>query len=91
MKVSFWWAFLAATTLIWGAAYTLWMIKRVVYGAVANDHVAALKDIGFREGAFLVILAAFVLWMGLYPKALSDVMNPTLQELLRQATQSKIS
>jgi len=91
MKVSFWWTFLAATTLIWGAAYTLWMIKRVVYGEVANEHVAALKDVGARELAFLVILAGFVLWMGLYPKALSDVMNPTLQELLRQAAQSKIS
>jgi NADH-quinone oxidoreductase subunit M len=91
MKVSFWWAFLAATTLIWGAAYTLWMIKRVVYGAIANDHVAHLEDVSVREMAFLVILAAFVLWMGLYPKALSDVMNPTLQELLRQVAQSKIS
>jgi len=91
MKVSFWWTFLAATTLIWGAAYTLWMIKRVVYGEVANEHVAALKDVGARELAFLVILAGFVLWMGLYPKALSDVMNPTLQELLRQVAQSKIS
>src|SRR5512143_3058459 len=60
MKVSFWMAFVAATTLIWGAAYTLWMIKRVVYGAVANDHVAALKDVGAREAAFLVILAVAV-------------------------------
>jgi NADH-quinone oxidoreductase subunit M len=91
MKVSFWWTFLAATTLIWGAAYTLWMVKRVVYGAVGNDHVAELKDVGAREMAFLVILAVAILWMGLYPKALSDVMNPTLQELLQHATQSKIS
>jgi NADH-quinone oxidoreductase subunit M len=91
MKVSFWWTFLAATTLIWGAAYTLWMVKRVVYGEVANEHVAELKDVGARELAFLVILTAFVLWMGLYPKALSDVMNPTLQQLLQQVSQSKIS
>jgi NADH-quinone oxidoreductase subunit M len=90
MKVSFWWTFLAATTLIWGAAYTLWMVKRVIYGPVANDHVAALKDVGARELAFLAILAVAVLWMGLYPKALADVMNPTLQELLRQVGQSKI-
>src|SRR5689334_2632941 len=62
IKVSFWQAFLAATTLIFGAAYTLWMIKRVVYGAVANDHVAALQDVNKRELAFLVILAALVLW-----------------------------
>src|SRR3954470_8805268 len=91
MKVSFWWTVLAATTLIWGAAYTLWMVKRVVYGEVGNDHVAHLKDVGARELSFLVILTVAVLWMGLYPKALSDVMNPTVQELLRQALQSKIS
>ncbi|HZZ91714.1 MAG TPA: NADH-quinone oxidoreductase subunit M [Usitatibacter sp.] len=91
MKVSFWWTLLAATTLIWGAAYTLWMVKRVVYGPVANEHVAHLKDVSPRELAFLVILAVAVLWLGLYPKALSDIMNPTLQELLRQVGQSKIA
>jgi len=91
MKVSFWFTVLAATTLIWGAAYTLWMVKRVVYGAIGNDHVAHLRDISARELTFLVILAVAVLWMGLYPKALSDVMNPTVQELLRQVAQSKIS
>jgi NADH-quinone oxidoreductase subunit M len=90
IKVSFWWAFLAATTLIFGAAYTLWMIKRVVYGAVANEHVAELKDVGAREMVFLVLLAVAVLWMGLYPKAFSDVMNPTIHELLNHVSQSKL-
>jgi NADH-quinone oxidoreductase subunit M len=90
VKASFWQAFLAATTLIFGAAYTLWMIKRVVYGAVGNDHVAALKDVNPRELTFLVLLAVAVLWMGLYPKPFSDVINPTVQELLRHVSQSKL-
>src|SRR3954470_6822631 len=67
IKVSFWYAFLAATTLIFGAAYTLWMTKRVIYGAVANDNVAKLRDVGARELTFLVLLAVAVLWMGIYP------------------------
>jgi NADH-quinone oxidoreductase subunit M len=90
IKVSFWYAFLAATTLIFGAAYTLWMVKRVIYGEVANEHVAALRDVGKRELTFLVILAVAVLAMGLYPKPFSEVMNPTIQELLRHVAQSKI-
>ena len=91
IKVSFWYTFLAATTLITGAAYTLWLVKRVIYGAVANDHVAALKDVGRRELVFLALLAVAVLWMGLHPRPLADVMNPTLQELLRHVMQSKVS
>ena len=91
MKVSFWYAFLAAVTLILGAAYTLWMVKRVVYGPVANDHVAALQDVGAREMTFLVILAVAVLAMGLFPNPLQQAINPTLQELLRHVAQSKIS
>jgi NADH-quinone oxidoreductase subunit M len=90
MKVNFWYAFLAATTLIFGAAYTLWMVKRVVYGEIANEQVALLKDVGRRELAFLVILAVCVLAVGIYPKPLGDVMNPTIQELLRHVAQSKI-
>ena len=74
-----------------GAAYNLWLVKRVIYGAVANDHVAALKDVGRRELVFLALLAVAVMWMGLYPKPLADVMNPTLQELLRHVMQSKVS
>ncbi|MEO5693009.1 MAG: NADH-quinone oxidoreductase subunit M [Usitatibacter sp.] len=90
IKVSFWYAFLAATTLITGAAYTLWMVKRVAYGEIANANVAALKDVNARELTFLAILAVLVLWMGLHPKAFSDVMNPTIQELLRHVAQSKL-
>ena len=90
MKVSFWYTFLAGTTLIFGAAYTLWMVKRVVYGEIANDHVAALKDVGRRELVFLVLLAVCVLAMGIYPKPLTDVMNPSIQELLRHVAETKL-
>jgi len=90
IKVSFWYTFLAATTLVFGAAYTLWMVKRVIYGEVANDDVAKLVDVGRREAAFLVVLAVAVLWVGIHPKPLGDVMNPTLQELLRHVAQSKL-
>jgi len=90
IKVNFWYAFLAATTLIFGAAYTLWMTKRVIYGAVANDDVAQLTDVNRRELVFLVLLAIAVLWVGLYPRPLGDVMNPTLTELLRHVAQSKL-
>jgi len=90
IKVSFWYAFLAATTLIFGAAYTLWMTKRVIYGAVANDHVAHLKDVGARELTFLVLLAAAVLAMGIYPKPFSDVMNPSIDGLLKHVAESKL-
>jgi NADH-quinone oxidoreductase subunit M len=89
MKVSFWYTFLAATTLITGAAYTLWMIKRVVYGAVASPKVAALKDVGARELAFLAILGVAVLALGIYPKPLADVANPTIQQLLQHVAQPK--
>src|SRR5438552_826380 len=90
IKVSFWLAFIAATTLVFGAAYTLWMIKRVVYGAVANEHVAALKDANARELVFLAVLAIAVLAMGVYPKPFTDVMNPSVQELLRHVTAGKL-
>ena len=90
IKVSFWYAFMAASTLIFGAAYTLWMVKRVVYGEVANEHVATLEDVGRRELTFLAILAVCVLALGIYPKPLGDVMNPSIQELLRHVAQSKV-
>jgi NADH-quinone oxidoreductase subunit M len=90
MKANFWLAFFAGTTLIFGAAYTLWMVKRVIYGGVANPQVAALEDVGRRELVFLVILAVAVLWMGIYPKPFADVMNPTVQELLRHVAEKKI-
>jgi NADH-quinone oxidoreductase subunit M len=90
MKVSFWYASLAALTLIFGAAYTLWMVKRVIYGEVGNAHVAALKDVGARELVFLVLLAVAVLAMGVYPKPFGDVMNTSIWELLRHVAQSKL-
>jgi NADH-quinone oxidoreductase subunit M len=91
VKVNFWYAFLAATTLIFGAAYTLWMVKRVIYGEVANEGVAGLRDVNGREAAFLALLAACVLAMGIYPKPFADVMNPTIQELLRHVATTKLS
>jgi NADH-quinone oxidoreductase subunit M len=91
IKVSFWYAFLAATTLIFGAAYTLWMVKRVVYGGVANPNVAALEDVSRRELVFLTLLAALVLWMGLQPKPFADRINPTVKELLQHVEQKKVS
>jgi NADH-quinone oxidoreductase subunit M len=90
VKVSFWYAALAATTLIFGAAYTLWMYKRVVFGAVANDHVAGLKDIGAREGLVLALLAAAVLFFGIYPQPMSEVLNTSVTDLLDHVSRSKL-
>ena len=90
IKVSCWLAFVAATTLIFGAAYTLWMTKRVIYGAVANDNVAKLQDVGKRELVFLVLLAVAVLAMGIYPKPFTDVMNPSVHELLKHVSAGKL-
>ena len=90
VKFNFWVAFAAATTLILGAAYTLWMIKRVVYGAVGNDHVAHLDDIGGREFLVLGILAVCVLAMGLYPFPFTDVMHASVDNLLKHVALSKL-
>jgi NADH-quinone oxidoreductase subunit M len=90
-KVNFWIAALAASTMIWGAAYTLWMVKRVYFGDVANHHVAELKDLDRREFAMLGIIAAAVLAMGVYPKPLTDVMHASVAQLLRHTTVSKIA
>ena len=89
-KANFWYAFLAATTLVLGAAYTLWMIKRVVYGEVANDKVAALEDLNHREFIVLGILAIAVLLLGVWPAPLVDMMNVTIEELVMQVGQSKL-
>jgi NADH-quinone oxidoreductase subunit M len=89
IKFNFWVGFAAATTLVLGAAYTLWMYKRVVFGAVANDHVAKLTDIGTREILVLGLLAVSVLAMGLYPYPLTDVMHTSVERLL-QHTASKL-
>jgi NADH-quinone oxidoreductase subunit M len=83
MKANFWLAFAAATTLIFGAAYTLWMYKRVIFGAVANDHVAALEDLNSREFLVLGLLAAAVLWMGIYPLPFTEVMHASVKDLLQ--------
>jgi NADH-quinone oxidoreductase subunit M len=81
----------AATALIFGAAYTLWMFKRVYLGPVANDHVKDLKDIDAREFLYLALLAVAVLYMGLYPKPFTDVMDVSVTELLRHVAQSKLN
>jgi NADH-quinone oxidoreductase subunit M len=90
VKVSFWLAALAATTLILGAAYTLWMFKRVFFGEVGNAHVKALLDINAREMLMLLLLAGGVLWMGLYPKPFTDVMQASVTELLRHVALTKL-
>jgi len=86
----FWYAFLAATTLIMGAAYTLWLVKRVIFGDVANEGVASLSDIGLREGIILAILAVAVLLLGVWPAPLINVMDATLAGLLEHVAQSKL-
>lgn len=90
VKFDFWVGMLAATALIFGAAYTLWMYKRVYLGPVANDHVKELQDINCREFLILAILAAAVLYMGLYPKPFTDVMDPSVAQLLQHVAQSKL-
>jgi NADH-quinone oxidoreductase subunit M len=90
LKVSFWYAALAALTLILGAAYTLWMYKRVVFGAVANQHVAELQDIDPREALVLTVLAVAVLAMGIYPQPLSQVLHTSVTDLLAHVVQSKL-
>jgi NADH-quinone oxidoreductase subunit M len=89
MKASFWIAFAAATTLVFGAAYTLWMYKRVIFGAVANEHVAALQDLNPRELLVLGVLAAAVLFMGIYPFPFTEVMHGAVGELLRHVALPK--
>ena len=90
IKFNFWTGFAAAITLILGAAYTLWMYKRVVFGDVANDHVAELQDIGAREFLVLALLAAAVLAMGIYPFPFTDVMHASVDNLLKHVAVSKL-
>jgi NADH-quinone oxidoreductase subunit M len=89
-KANVWYAFLAATILVLGAAYTLWLVKRVIYGEVGNDKVAALKDLNGREFLVLGALAAAVLLVGLWPAPLLDVMRASTQHLAQQLLASKI-
>jgi NADH-quinone oxidoreductase subunit M len=90
MKANFWLAFAAGTTLVFGAAYTLWMYKRVIFGAVANAHVAALQDLNPREYFVLGALALAVLAMGVYPLPFTEVMHTSVNELLRHVALPKI-
>jgi len=89
-KANFWIAFLAATTLILGAAYTLWMVKRVVFGEVANDNVSQLKDMNAREFVILGTLAVAVLFFGLYPAPLTEVMHSSVNYLLQHVSVTKL-
>lgn len=90
VKANFWFAFAAASTLIFGAAYTLWMYKRVIFGAVGNHHVEELTDINGREFLVLALLAIGTLGMGLYPQPFTEVMHSSVNELLRHISISKI-
>jgi len=87
---NFWYAFLGATTLILGAAYTLWMVKRVFYGEVANDNVRVLKDLNARELTIMTILAIAVLVLGLWPAPVVDVMHASVENLLEHIAFSKL-
>jgi NADH-quinone oxidoreductase subunit M len=90
MQFNFWVAVAAATTLVFGAAYTLWMYKRVIYGAIANSHVAELRDIDARELLVLGLLAIAVLGLGVYPKAFTEVMHASVNELLKHVAAGKL-
>lgn len=90
MNVNFWYALAAATTLVFGAAYTLWMYKRVIFGAVANERVAALEDIGMREILILGLIAIAVLFIGVYPLPLTEVLNLSVARVLDYAAVSKL-
>jgi len=90
LKFNFWVGVLAASALIFGAAYTLWMFKRVYLGPVANDDVKALTDINGREFLVMALLAAAVLYMGVYPKPFTDVMDRSVLDLLQHVAQSKL-
>jgi NADH-quinone oxidoreductase subunit M len=91
VKANFWLGLVAASALIWGAAYNLWMFKRVYLGPVANDHVKELKDINGREFLMLGLLALAVLAMGVYPKPFTDVMDSSVTELLKHVATSKLN
>jgi NADH-quinone oxidoreductase subunit M len=89
MKQSFWLAFVAATTLVLGASYTLWMYKRVIFGEIANEHVGELKDLNPRELGVLIALAVATLFMGIYPVAFTEVMHTSVSDLLQHVAVDK--
>ena len=90
VEYDFWIALAAGTSLVLGAAYSLWMVKRVVFGAVANDHVRDLQDVNAREFAILMVMAAAVLAMGLYPKPFTDITERSVKALLEHVAHSKL-
>jgi len=90
VKVNFWLGFTAATIMVLGAAYTLWMYKRVIYGAIANDQVRSLTDINGREFWMLGSGALLVLWMGVWPRPFIDVMHASVEQLLAHVARSKL-
>lgn len=90
VKTNFWIGLLAATSLILGAAYSLWMFKRVYLGSAVHEHVKALKDINGREFFMLSLLAIMVLYFGIHPKPFTDVMDPAVQQLLEHVAVSKL-
>jgi NADH-quinone oxidoreductase subunit M len=90
VKVNFWLGFAAATIMVLGAAYTLWMYKRVIYGAIANTHVKELTDINRREFWMLASVALLVLWMGVWPRPFIDVMHTSVEQLLAHVARSKL-
>jgi NADH-quinone oxidoreductase subunit M len=90
VKVNFWLGFLAATIMILGAAYTLWMYKRVWFGGVANERVATLKDVSRREFWLLGTLVVAIFALGLYPKPFTDVMHASVTDLLAHVAKSKL-
>jgi NADH-quinone oxidoreductase subunit M len=89
-KANVWYAFLAGTTMVLGAAYSLWLVKRVIFGPIANDHVRALKDVNNREFLVLGVLAVAVVLVGVWPAPLLDVMRASTQHLAEQLLTSKI-
>jgi NADH-quinone oxidoreductase subunit M len=86
----FWIGLLAATALLLGAAYSLWMVKRVLFGAIANKEVDALTDINGREFLMMAVLSICVLWMGIYPKPFTDIIHPAVMHLLEHVAISKL-
>jgi len=90
VQYNFWIGLIAASALIWGAAYSLWMYKRVIFGAVANDKVAKLQDVSRREFWMLTVLAALVIGMGVYPKPVTDMTEASIDALLKHVSVSKI-
>jgi len=89
-KASFWYAFLASTTLVLGAAYTLWLVKRVIFGPVANEAVAHMEDLNPREFGVLAALAVGVLLLGLWPAPLLEVMQVSVRHLVEHVMAGKL-